>query len=90
MGLLPVVLSKEVCLGGCLGNERQTLYQELPESELRRAQDHALDALLPLVPEKSPTTMEVEGQSTFVQVMQLGNRTRVLELLRLVSRARPT
>ena len=83
MGLLPVVLSKEVCLGGCLGNERQTLYQELPESELRRAQGHALDALLPLVPHEA-AALDTSPARRPVQEMQVERCGGLLGVLRLV------
>jgi hypothetical protein len=40
---------------------------------------------LPLVSKKSTASVEAKGQQTRLQILQLGNSSRLLELLRLVS-----
>ena len=67
---------------------RQTLPGALRERSLPRPID-TLHALLPVVQDQSPQTLETEWQPPLLQGLQVGNCERVLELLCMVPGADP-
>ena len=81
-----MVLRARICRGSHTPLSGSALRRALWQCALSR-RAHDVHALLPVVSDKGPATLETGWRPQFVQGMQVGYRTGILELLRLVPRA---
>jgi hypothetical protein len=84
LALLRLVLRAGLRSGNHATLSRSALHGKVFKPALQRTAD-ALHALLSVVPDASPQTLETGGKPSQVPIVPFGHRSRILELLCLVS-----